>query len=174
MKTIEITTATTSQVADLVALYRRCGADMWENGYDNWGDFYPSIETIETDIALQSLFVLKQGSKIIGVVALDENQPPMYHDVSWEYKSEKVLVVHRLAIDVFFQGQGFAKMLMHFAEKFALSNGYDVIRLDAYSINPPLLQFYTKLGYQITKETISLGDRWKHPFHCFEKRIINE
>ena len=82
------------------------------------------------------------------------------------------MVVHRLAVAVEQQGNGYAKQLMRFAEKNAREQAYEAIRLDAYSINLPLLKFYEGLGYQRTKEAIYLGAKWAHSFLCFEKSMV--
>jgi ribosomal protein S18 acetylase RimI-like enzyme len=165
-----ITTATLAQIEEITHLYRACGAKMLQHGFDNWGDFYPTVATIRTDIQHQNLFALVTSkNQILGVVVLDEIQPPMFAEVNWQFPSSSILVVHRLAVSPDYQGNGYAKKLMKFAEMYASQQHYQAIRLDAYSINKKLLQFYKNLGYQITKEAISLGAKWKHPFHCFEK-----
>lgn len=165
-----ITPATLVQLGEITRLYRACGAKMLQNGFDNWGDFYPSTAIIRTDIQHQNLFALATANnQILGVIVLDEVQPPMFSEVSWQFPSSAILVIHRLAVLPDYQGHGYAKKLMEFAETYASQQHYQAIRLDAYSVNKKLLQFYKNLGYQITKEAISLGAKWKHPFHCFEK-----
>lgn len=159
-----------SQVDEIERLYRACGKAMWEQGFENWGDFYPPKTTIEDDITTQSLFLLlSQEQDILGVIVLNEVQPEGFKTINWKYPSNKVLVVHRLAIAVHQQKKGYARQLMLFAEAYAKAANYDCIRLDAYSVNQRLLKFYEALGYQSTKEAISLGAKWKHPFVCFEK-----
>lgn len=167
-----ISTARLMQLDEITTLYRACGAKMLQQGFDNWGDFYPPVVTIMQDIEQENLFVLINEHTIIGVIVLDEIQPSMFSEVSWQFDSIKTLVIHRLAIHPNYQSKGYAKRLVRFAEKQAQEQQYTVIRLDAYSINKKLLEFYKNLGYQITKEAISLGAKWKHPFNCFEKKII--
>lgn len=160
------------QLNQITNLYRACSKVMIEQGFDNWGDAYPPVALIQEGIESESSFCLLDEGQLVGVIVLDEMQPIEYKEVTWEYSAPVSLVVHRLAIAVEAQRKGYAKKLMEFAELYAQKNNYAVIRLDAYSINEGVLKFYRRLGYQSTKETISLGDEYKHPFVCFEKRVL--
>jgi ribosomal protein S18 acetylase RimI-like enzyme len=66
--------------------------------------------------------------------------------------------------------RGYAQKLMDFAENFAKENNYSSIRLDAYSQNERVIEFYKKRNYFI-RGNINFPER-KHPFHCMEKEII--
>jgi ribosomal protein S18 acetylase RimI-like enzyme len=110
-----------------------------------------------------------EEERLLGVIVLDALQPVEYESVQWKYPTTVNLIVHRLAIAVEAQKNGYAKKMMESTELHAQKNSYTAIRLDAYSINEQLLKFYRRLGYQSTKETISLGAKWKHRFICFEK-----
>lgn len=169
---LEIKKTNLSQLNEIINLYRACGQKMLEHGFDNWGDFYPSVELIQQDIKREASFSLLDDERLLGVIVLDAVQPQQYDAVDWQYPNESCLVVHRLAIAVDQQRKGYAQKLMLFAEEYAQKNAYTAIRLDAYSINTGLLKFYRQLGYQSTKETISLGTKWKHPFMCFEKKVL--
>jgi|VirMetMinimDraft_7_1064189.scaffolds.fasta_scaffold43013_2 ribosomal protein S18 acetylase RimI-like enzyme len=169
---LRIEKANLTQLNRIIALYRACGKKMEEEGFDNWGDFYPPAALIQEDIESEALFCLLEGEELLGVIVLNEVQPAQFEAVQWQYTAAVCLIVHRLAIAVEAQKKGYAKKLMEFAELYALKNAYSAIRLDAYSINEGLLKFYRQLGYQSTKETISLGAKWKHSFTCFEKRVL--
>lgn len=168
---LRIEKATLRQLETIVRLYRACGQKMLEQGFDNWGDFYPPVDLIQEDIESATLFCLLEEEQLLGIIVLNEVQPIQFERVQWQYPTTKYLIVHRLAVAVEAQKRGYAQYLMQFAEQYAQKKAYTVIRLDAYSINEALLKFYRRLGYQSTKETISLGAKWKHPFICFEKRL---
>ena len=76
-------------------------------------------------------------------------------------------VIHRLCVNPKFQNQGIGTQTMKHIEKQVLSKGIDVIRLDAFTLNPFALKMYEKLGY--TK----VGDvNWrKGKFHLMEKKL---
>jgi ribosomal protein S18 acetylase RimI-like enzyme len=170
---IRIEKANIAQLNTITTLYRACAKEMVKQGFENWGDFYPPVPLIQGDIESETLFCLLEDEQLLGVIALDAVPPVQYEKVQWQYPTTINLIVHRLAIAVEAQKNGYAKKLMEFAALYAQKNGYTAIRLDAYSINERLLKFYRRLGYQSTKETISLGAKWKHPFICFEKVLIS-
>ena len=72
-------------------------------------------------------------------------------------------------IDPNYQGKGYAKKLMDFAEKFANENNYSSIRLDAYSQNKRVVEFYKKRNY-IIRGSVNFPER-EYPFHCMEKEL---
>lgn len=168
---MQIKTCSLAQFNEIELLYRTCGIDMLKKGFDNWGDFYPPKEVIEEDLKNETLWGLFVEEALAGVIVLNAIQPVQFEEINWMYDSSVILVVHRLAIAVNQQRKGYARQLMKFAESYGLEEGYDAIRLDAYSINENLLKFYEGLGYQRTKEAIYLGAEWQHPFVCFEKQL---
>ncbi|BDS12569.1 GNAT family N-acetyltransferase [Aureispira anguillae] len=168
---IEIKTAEPNQLDSIVALYKSCGQDMLQKGFDNWGADYPPVESVQKDIEDKQLYCLIEGNKLLAVIVLDEKQPDQYKTVNWQFQASKILVVHRLAVAITERKKGYARQLMQFAEDYACQYNYPLIRLDAYSINHSLLKFYERLGYQSAKEAIYLGANIKHPFICFEKRL---
>ncbi|MEZ5022089.1 MAG: GNAT family N-acetyltransferase [Chitinophagales bacterium] len=93
-----------------------------------------------------------------------------YQKVDWKCNDSKVLVIHRLVVNPKHQKQGYAKLLMDFAEDFATNNGYSSIRLDAYSENKAVIEFYQKRNY-IQRGNVNFPGR-EHPFYCMEKEVI--
>lgn len=167
MKFIQL--AKIEQLSKIELLYRACGQDMLQKGFDNWGDSYPPLEVIQRDIESGHLFCLMEHNQLLGLIALDNIQPIQYQTVTWKHTSTSILYIHRLAVAVTQQGKGYAKQLMGFAETHAQELNCGSIRLDAYSINTTLIKFYEQLGYLRTKEAIYLDDYLKYPFICFEK-----
>ncbi|MFD2565003.1 GNAT family N-acetyltransferase [Aquimarina rubra] len=80
------------------------------------------------------------------------------------------MVIHRLVIDPKYQAKAYARKLMDFAEKFANENNYSSIRLDTYSQNKRVIDFYEKRKYFI-RGNVNFPER-KYIFHCIEKEII--
>ena len=131
-------------------------AALLASGSDQWGDFYPTSAHFEADIQHGHLFVAHRESKIIGLVALNDEQDPQYDEVWWKYPESTPLVVHRLIVSPSHQNQGIATQIMRFAEQHALDSGFDAIRLDAYKNNPASLKLYEHLGYSVVGRYISL------------------
>lgn len=60
---------------------------------------------------------------------------------------------------------------MNFAENFAHENNYSSIRLNAYSQNKRVVEFYKKRKYFI-RGNVKFPGR-EYPFHCMEK-VVNK
>ncbi|WP_282042734.1 GNAT family N-acetyltransferase [Winogradskyella flava] len=154
----------------LFQIYLNGKIDLENNGIYQWTNNYPTRSIIENDLKNGVLFVLKNGNEIIGAISISEEQEPEYDAINWEFNDSKVLVIHRLVIDPKYQRKGYARKLMDFAEKYANENSYSSIRLDAYSQNKRVIDFYKKRKYFI-RGNVNFPQR-EYPFHCMEKEII--
>ncbi|MEZ4938832.1 MAG: GNAT family N-acetyltransferase [Crocinitomicaceae bacterium] len=167
---VKIEKGSLSDLNELFQIYLNGKNELEINGIYQWTNNYPTRSIIESDIKKSVLFALKNGREIIGAINISEEQEPEYETINWKFDSSKVLVIHRLVIDPIYQGKGFAKRLMDFAEKFAKDNNYSSIRLDAYSQNKKVIDFYIKRNYFI-RGNVNFAER-EYPFHCMEKEII--
>lgn len=154
---------------ELLKIYLNSRIELERNGIYQWVESYPTKEIIEKDLKKGVLFVLKNSREIIGAINISEEQEVEYLQVNWEFDNSKVLVIHRLVISQKHQRNGYARKLMDFAENFAKENDYSSIRLDAYSQNNRVLDFYTKRNYVIRGD-VHFPKR-EHHFHCMEKEI---
>jgi ribosomal protein S18 acetylase RimI-like enzyme len=139
---------------------------MDQQGIPQWDDIYPSQTTLIDDIKRQQMYVISGCGRTVGIVVINDEEPPEYGDVDWSFGGE-VMVVHRLTIDPDFQRAGLASRLMNFAERQATERGYRCIRLDAFTENPAALALYEKRGY---RKAGAVAFR-KGKFFCYEKEI---
>lgn len=153
----------------IFGLLQDCGQHMIDNGLFQWNEQYPTMDLVEKDLENQSLYCKLINGDVAGVITLDQNQSPEYAEVDWQINGGNIGVIHRMAVSPHFQGHGVAKELMDFAEKKAIDDGINIIRLDAYSINDRAVNIYKNLGYTICGE-IFFPIR-EMPFYCFEKRL---
>ncbi len=154
---------------EVYALLLACKDRLIDQGIFQWDEEYPNSDHVKGDIANGSLVKYVLENKLAGVISFDNCQEPEYNFVHWKYNSGSIAVVHRLAVHPTLQGQGLASKLMAFAEKTIAEKGFYSIRLDAYSGNSMLLEYYKKLGYQKAGE-IYFPSR-DLPFICFEKQV---
>jgi len=140
---------------------------MNEQGIFQWDDVYPDRCALQQDIQKEQMFVITEDSSTAGFITLNEEQSEGYEKISWEYTG-RVLVVHRLTIAPENQGKKLASKLMQFTEKYALSSGYETIRLDAFIRNSVAIGLYKKCGY---RNAGSIEFR-KGLFYCFEKSLL--
>ncbi len=167
---LKIEKGTLSEINQLFQIYLNGKKDLEKNGIYQWTDNYPTRAIIENDLKKGFLFVLKNGKEIIGAINISEEQEHEYETINWRFDNSKVLVIHRLVINPKYQGKGNARKLMDFAENFAIENNYSSIRLDAYSQNKRVIDFYEKRKY-FNRGNVNFPDR-EHAFHCMEKEII--
>lgn len=158
-----------SELAELFQIYLNAKTELERNGIYQWVDIYPTKEIIEGDLTKGVLYVLKNGSDIFGAINISEEQEAEYQSVDWKFDDVRVLVIHRLVIDPKHQRKGYAQRLMNFAENYAEKKNYTSIRLDAYSQNTRVLEFYKKRNYHI-RGNVNFPQR-EFPFHCMEKEV---
>lgn len=164
-----ITLGQTDEVEEVFDIYLAAKEYLANQGIHQWVDSYPTRKIIEEDLIKGALHVLKNGSKIVGAVNLSKEQEIQYQEINWHFDDSKVLVIHRLVVHPTFQGQGLGIKLMQYSEGYAIDNNYTSIRLDAYSQNQKVLEFYKKRDYHF-RGRIRFPKR-EFPFHCFEKEI---
>jgi ribosomal protein S18 acetylase RimI-like enzyme len=161
--------ATAGQLEMIFTIFMECRALIESKGIFQWTDNYPRPEHLAQDIEDGCLYALTEGNEVAGVVAVNEMQDAEYATIDWQDKDGKCMVIHRLAVHPKYQRQGFATMLMDFAEAHAATNTYTSIRLDAYSGNQDSCRFYEKRGY-IKRGEVNFPGRTL-PFPCYEKQL---
>ena len=158
--------ATLIDLDRVVRLVEDCIAAMRRAGIDQWDAIYPNRGTFEADIRERTL-CLASLDDLVGTVVVNDHQSPEYVTVPWTMTTGRIGVIHRLMVDPIRQGQGTARAIMAFAESRAREIGYDVLRLDAFTLNPRALRVYEGLGYRDAGPVLLR----KGVFRCFEKRI---
>ena len=166
---MKIRKAQTSDLENIMKMYKSCVAGMIKIGIDQWDDTYPDTETIAQDLENQTYYVAEEEEKIIGGINIDQNQDPTYLDINWQDASNQFLVVHRLGVKEENWGDRIGKALMIFTEELVMKKDLKSIRLDTYSGNPKAMEFYIRLGYRELGAIYLKLD--KNEYYCFEKII---
>jgi ribosomal protein S18 acetylase RimI-like enzyme len=153
-------------------IIKNCKSSLQAEGIFQWTDNYPTLQIIQNDIELGNLYHIQFDNDILGIINISNIQEEEYKTINWTYPDETCLVIHRLAIDPAHQGQGLAQKLMDFAEMYGIENGFQSIRLDAYSQNTRVLSFYEKRTY--TKQGEVYFPERDFPFYCYEKQLMSK
>jgi predicted N-acetyltransferase YhbS len=162
---MQIRKAIPDDIAPVTRLLNACAASMREAGLDQWDEVYPNEGVVAADVAAGTLFVAVLDDECAGTICLNEMQSPEYAPLAWT-PADRVLVVHRLAVDPTKQRRGVGIELMRFSHHHAAEAGYDAIRLDAYRPNHGALRFYEQLGYRLVGEV--RFPRRSGAFNCYE------
>lgn len=138
------------------------GSTQWQNGYPNLG-------TVESDIAKGFGYVLTVDGEIAVYAALILNDEPAYSTIEGAWLSDgEFVVVHRVAVDEKFAGQGMVKKLFDHIEDFTRSHGIQSIKVDTNYDNLAMLKILESKGYSYCGEVLLAGGMRK----AYEKIII--
>jgi len=166
--------ANESDIDGIVVLFKACIKALDDKQIYQWDDGYPNRDTFSENIQRKHQFVFEDGDLLVGAVCLNEDQALEYKDVSWSTVDGKDLVVHALAINPNHQGRGYGQRILEECETYAKTNGYDVIRLDAFSENPIARRFYEKNDYKHVGEVIFGYKPIGHQrYFCYDKCITS-
>ena len=167
---LEIRKAEISDLDNVMKIISLCTAHMISNKIFQWNDSYPSRQAFEVDINKNDLLVLLLKGKVIGCVCVSNIMDDFYKKIKWKTKSNNSLYVHRLAINPFFQGKGYAKFIMNYIEDLGKKISSNSVRLDTFSLNEKNNILYTNLGYTKLGQ-IYFRDQSDMPFNCYEKLL---
>ncbi|NRD80387.1 GNAT family N-acetyltransferase [Bacillus sp. BRMEA1] len=164
---MEIQPVTKNDCKKVKRFYSAITANLRSNGVYQWDFFYPNPFIIKNDLKKGTLFGLYEENQLAGAVVLDPKQSSKYNDLPWEDMNGKPLIIHRLGVHPLFQGKGYGKKLVQFAESYAVKNDFTSIRFDVYAENKRALTIYEKAGYQ-PRGMIRFPFR-SVPYQCYEK-----
>jgi GNAT superfamily N-acetyltransferase len=151
---LQIATAVAGDFVPVMELIRKAVRAMNDGGLFQWTEDYPNEAIITDDIAAGTLYkittgdVIAGGNIIAGIIVLNHQYFPEYDALKWDVNDSHPLIVHRLCIHPDHQGQGLSRILMQFAEAYAVRNHYLSIRLDTGTLNVKALALYDALGYR--------------------------
>jgi ribosomal protein S18 acetylase RimI-like enzyme len=159
--------AKASEIEKIITIARACAAKMISENIYQWNEHYPTEGVFKRDIARNELYVLLIAEEIAGCIVISTEKDAEYNEVEWLTEDVAHYYIHRLAVNPQFQGRGYARKLMDFAETFAKENNSTSIRLDTFSKNLRNQKFYEARGYK-RLGNIFFPKQSEHPFYCYE------
>ena len=119
-----------------------------EQGFVQWTDDYPNMDTIRDDIQDQKGFVIKDNGVIAGYMCIDLDGEPAYINIDGQWAAEEpYAVVHRMAFSRDFRGTGLADEAFRLIGEFCTSRGVDYIRVDTDFPNKRMQHILEKNGF---------------------------
>lgn len=119
-----------------------------EQGFVQWTENYPNINTVYNDIENEKGYVIKIDGKIAGYMCIDFSGEPAYADIKGAWRTEKnYAVVHRMAFSKEFIGSGLADRAFGLIEKVCLDRGVPYIRIDTDFPNKRMQHILEKNGF---------------------------
>lgn len=162
-----------AQVTDIPALFElfsQVKSGLRAVGLDQWPDRYPAKEVVSHEVSRQEVYIMENGSQLMGSMTLNQEQAAEYEGIIWSIDTSSPYVIHRLVVAPAFWGRGLGKQWMAFAEQEVLRKGGEVIRLDTWDKNRASNRLYEGLGYQLAKGDCYFYGPAKR-FVCYEKLL---
>jgi ribosomal protein S18 acetylase RimI-like enzyme len=158
-----------SDIPHIMSVIKKVVPLMIADGNLQWDNGYPNPQIFEQDVEQQQLWLVEINGNVAGLAAITTDQDKSYADAGYDI-TEPAIVVHRLAVDTDYRGNGIAEALLKKAEQVAIERGIMVLRIDTNTKNSATQKLFPKLGYTLGGE-ISLGFRAGLRFFCYEKRL---
>lgn len=167
---IALRLATAGDTAKIWDIIRQAIERRRQDGSQQWQNGYPNPVVIADDIAQKHGYILTVNHEVAVYGALIFNYEPAYGDIDGQWLSDGLfLVVHRVAVDSKFHGQGLVKEFFQRAEDFAIAHDTYSIKVDTNYDNAAMLHILQKLSYTYCGEVMLSGG----PRKAFEK-ILSE
>ncbi len=120
-----------------------------EQGFVQWTDDYPNRAVLQKDIEDQTGYVLKVNGQIAAYMCVDFRGEPAYDDIDGAWQTaEPYAVVHRMAFDAAYRGQGLADITFRLIEGLCLERGVRSIRVDTDFPNKRMQHVLAKNGFR--------------------------
>lgn len=133
-----------------------------------WHEGYPLEPDFLEDINSKELYVLEENNIIVALVCIQNDITDQYESVP-ERTKEKSLVLHRLAVALKYQHQGYDQKLFQFAENLAIENNIFLLKADTETSNKKMNQLFKKLNFQ-QKGTLTWSDN-DGKYNYYEKKL---
>ncbi|MBM7690031.1 GNAT family N-acetyltransferase [Enterococcus ureilyticus] len=128
----------------------------------------PNQKLLEYDIKLQRCYVLIVDQAIAGLGVLSSEIEEPYEQIKngqWQLTYGHYMTIHRVALAPFYQGKGFASLLMNYLITTARLNDFRDIRIDTHPQNTAMQRLIEKVGFSYQGEIllpISNGARFAY------------
>ena len=151
-----IRTAIIKDLAQIMEIAESSKLDMNFYGNFQWNEGYPKEEDFRKDITEGTLFVYDIKGVIAGFICINRNEPEEYKNVNWSIAKE-AFIIHRLAVNNNFRGQGVGYKLVNQANAICIENNIGFIKTDTNSLNIKAQGLLRKCDYNFAGETSLLG-----------------
>ncbi len=115
---------------------------MHKDGIFQWQLSYPRKSHFQVDLEKESLYVYELDKRIVGVMALYEENDPPYRTVSWLRANS--MVIHRIIVDPDYQHQHISQNLLYYALQQCRIQGYESLKIDTHPSNYKMRHFLKK------------------------------
>ena len=120
-----------------------------EQGFVQWADDYPNLNTVLTDIQNGNGYLLTDSQLPFGYVCIDFGGEAAYDAIEGNWKTcRKYAVIHRMAFGKPKRGMGISKEVFSLARKLCLARDIHAIRIDTGLQNQKMQHILQREGFQ--------------------------
>ena len=154
----------TARKADLPEILKMYRSVIGKNGC-HWTDAYPNEATLQEDFQAGNLYVLWQGSKMIGAGSVVPNNELDDLDC-WQY-NKNAREIARIVIKPEYQSKGYGKHLVNKLCYKLSAKGCQAVHLLASTENHHALNLYRETKFYCKGEC----QRYDHTYYAFERKL---
>ena len=147
---MEIRIANDHDIERILEIIQQAKAYLKSQDIDQWQNGYPNKESIQEDIRLGHSYVLCQENYVVATSAIIFEADPNYDYIengSWLTQGPYG-VIHRIACDNAYKGQGIASLFFEYAKMQASIRGFQSLRVDTHPQNKSMQHLIAKNGFQ--------------------------
>lgn len=147
MRTLEVARVEDlQQCVEIIDMGRRF---QQTQGFVQWTEDYPNIDTIWEDMKNAKGYVLRVDGVVAGYMCIDFDGEPAYDEIKGEWGTkEPYAVVHRMAFHRDFRGMGLTDSAFVLIEELCGTRGVNSIRVDTDFPNKRMQHILEKNGFQ--------------------------
>ncbi len=147
---MEIRLANVNDCEAILHIFAKAKAYLKSQNIDQWQNGYPNKESTMEDIHHQNCYVLCDDKKVIATAAIIFDDDPNYHYIengSW-LATSPYGVIHRIACDPKYKGQGLASMFFEYAKWQGRIKNVNSLRVDTHEENLSMQRLVAKNQFQ--------------------------
>ena len=139
-----------------------------EQGFVQWADDYPNLDSVLADIEAGNAHILKADGQIAGYLYISFDGDPAYNYIKGAWRTQApYAVIHRVAFAEQYRGMGLSEAAFSLAEDFILSYGVRSVRIDTHHRNKRMQHVLAKNGFVLCGEVQMRGE----PRLAYDKRL---
>lgn len=139
--------AVRNDIDEMIRIIDQAKAYLKEQGVDQWQDGYPNKEVLLEDIKQGYSYVLEDGP-ILGTMCFKVADDSDYVRIDGKWLCEESYgVIHRIAIDDKYKGEGRAREFLEYAIKACRESHAVSLRIDTHQDNHSMRRFLEKNGF---------------------------
>ena len=146
---MEFRKSTINDMPDIMNIFKQAQSYFKENRIDQWQNNYPNENVISNDIKNNDSYVMMLNDKVIATIFASFEEEITYnkiYDGKW-LNDDDYCVIHRIAVDNSFKGQGIFYKLIKNVEELCKPKGIHTIKVDTHEDNITMQNTLNKNGF---------------------------